>query len=349
MVQYGGYIMAISRENQYKDLNLIIKKKGNKVLERFREEIFAGIKNPELILILEEVKSYWRDTFRPALTQLSCEAVGGQSGIAEDAGLVFALAAAGAGIHDDIVDKSSNKHFKKTIHGLCGIDKTLIVGDLLISKAWTIINRILRRVGQPVKIADIIEIYGQCSINMCEAEIMEILCRKKLDTDLEFYKEILWNLNADMQGCAKIGAILGNGSDKEIQNLSDIGRILGFLFAVRTDIKDSLNIEGNILHRLKYESIPLPILFSAQTSKERKNEIKSIIQKKNIPISDIRKVLETCFDTEAFLYVDNLAKEASEEAMSKLYAIQPSLARDLLQQIIEKSYRYISELSNLAF
>jgi len=341
--------MATSREKQYNDLNLIIKKKGNKVLERFREEIFTGIKNPELILILEEVKSYWRDTFRPALTQLSCEAIGGQAEIAEDAGLVFALAAAGAGIHDDIVDKSPNKHFKKTIHGLYGIDKTLITGDLLINKAWEIVNRILRKVGQPVKIADIIEIYGQCSVNMCEAEIMEISCRKKLDTDLEFYKEILWNLNADMEGCAKIGAILGNGSDKEIQNLSDIGRILGFLFAVRADIKDSLNVEGNILHRLKYESVPLPILFAAQTSKERKNEIKYILQKKDIPVSDIRPILEACFETDAFLYVDNLAKEASEEAVNKLYAIQSSLARDVLQQIIEKSYRYISELSNLAF
>ena len=341
--------MATSREKQYNDLNLIIKKKGNKVLERFREEIFTGIKNPELILILEEVKSYWRDTFRPALTQLSCEAIGGQAEIAEDAGLVFALAAAGAGIHDDIVDKSPNKHFKKTIHGLYGIDKTLITGDLLINKAWEIVNRILRKVGQPVKIADIIEIYGQCSVNMCEAEIMEISCRKKLDTDLEFYKEILWNLNADMEGCAKIGAILGTGSDKEIQNLSDIGRILGFLFAVRADIKDSLNVEGNILHRLKYESVPLPILFAAQTSKERKNEIKYILQKKDIPVSDIRPILEACFETDAFLYVDNLAKEASEEAVNKLYAIQSSLARDVLQQIIEKSYRYISELSNLAF
>ena len=341
--------MAISREKQYHDLNLIIKKKGNKVLERFREEIFAGIKNPELISILEEVKSYWRDTFRPALTQLSCEAVGGQAEIAEDAGLVFSLAAAGAGIHDDIVDKASNKHFKKTIHGLCGIDKTLIVGDLLISKAWTTVNRILRKIGQPVKIAEIIEIYGQCSVKMCEAEIMEILCRKKLDTNLEFYKEILWNLNADMEGCAKIGAILGNGSDKEAKNLSDIGRIMGFLFAVRTDITDSLNIEGNILHRLKYESIPLPILFAAQTSKESKNAIKHVIRKKDIPISDIRKVLETCFETEAFSYVDNLAKAASEVAMSKLCVIQPSLARDLFQQLIEKSYKYISELSNLAF
>jgi len=340
--------MATSRENQYKDLNSTIEKIGNKVLERFREEIFAGIKNPELISILEEVKCYWRDTYRPTLTQLSCEAVGGQSETVKDAGLVFALAAAGAGIHDDIVDKSSNKHLKKTIHGY-GIDKTLIVGDLLISKAWTTISKIVREIGQPTKIADIIEVYGQCSANMCEAEIMEISCRKKLDTDLDFYKEILWNLNADMQGCAKIGAILGNGSNKEIQNLGEIGRILGFLFAVRSDVMDSLNIEGNICHRLKHESVPLPILFAAQTSKERERKIESIIMKKEIPESDIRKVLETCFETEALLYVDNLAKEASEEGMSKLCAIQPSLARDLLQQFLEREYSYISGLSNLAF
>ena len=59
-----------------------------------------------MLLILEEVKSYWRDTFRPALILLSCEDVGVQSRIVEDAGLVFSFIAAGAGIHDDIIDKS---------------------------------------------------------------------------------------------------------------------------------------------------------------------------------------------------------------------------------------------------
>ena len=93
----------------------IINKKGNKVFERFQEEIFSEIENPELILILNRVKNYWDDTFRPALTQLSFEAVGGKNGIVGDAGLVFTLAAAGAGIHDDIIDKSSKKHFKRRL------------------------------------------------------------------------------------------------------------------------------------------------------------------------------------------------------------------------------------------
>ena len=124
---------------------------------------------------------------------------------------------------------------------------------------------------------------------------------------------------------------------------------MGFLFAIKSDVIDSLNIEGNICHRLKHESVPLPILFAAQTSKERERKIESIIMKREMLESDIRTVLETCFETEALLRVDNLAKEASEEAISKLYTIQPSLARDLLQQILEKSYRDISNLSNLDY
>ncbi len=40
------------------------------------------------------------------------------------------LTSAGGGIHDDIIDRSVNKHFRNTVYGLYGLNSALLVGDL---------------------------------------------------------------------------------------------------------------------------------------------------------------------------------------------------------------------------
>ena len=109
--------MANNKNLKYDELTAVINERGQKILERFGQVAVSGVNNPELLSILEEVKGYWRDVSRPALTSFSCEAVGGQPEMADDAGLMFTLASAGIGIHDDIIDKSPNKHFRMTITG----------------------------------------------------------------------------------------------------------------------------------------------------------------------------------------------------------------------------------------
>ncbi|MCW3997421.1 MAG: polyprenyl synthetase family protein, partial [Candidatus Bathyarchaeota archaeon] len=142
-----------------------------------------------------DVKKYWSrrpQLSRPALTTFSCEAVGGEPELSYDVGVMFTLASAGFGIHDDILDKSFHKHLgRSTILGLHGIDSALLVGDLLIFKAWTIFHKIIRKMIKSIKIADIIEAYGNSSIEICEAEFNETLCRKNLELDLNFTKNTL--------------------------------------------------------------------------------------------------------------------------------------------------------------
>ena len=52
---------------------------------------------------------------------------------------------AGGGIHDDILDKSSHKHFRKTVLGKYGLDSAVLVGDLFILKGWTMIQGLIKK------------------------------------------------------------------------------------------------------------------------------------------------------------------------------------------------------------
>ena len=146
-----------------KELNKLIKERCEKILEKFGEVTTSRVRNPKLLAALEDVKKYWRDLNRPSLTFFSCEAVGGNAEVSQDAALMFTLASSGFGIHDDILDRSANKHLRMTILGLHGPDAALLVGDLLIVKAWTFAHEMIRKTRNPTKIADVLEAYGNLS------------------------------------------------------------------------------------------------------------------------------------------------------------------------------------------
>lgn len=332
------------RDLSFREVNTLIRERCERILEKFGQVAVSGVKDPKLLAALEDVKKYWRDFNRPSLTFFSCEAVGGTYEFSQDAALMFTLASSGFGIHDDILDRSMNKHLRMTILGLHGVDTALLVGDLLIVKAWTFAHELIRKTGNPIKIADVLEAYGNLSVEICEAEFMETQCRQKVDTDPEFYENVLWKEVAEIEACSRIGAMMGDGKPSEIEALSDFGRRLGFISRLKDEVEDCLNIKGDLPHRLRYESVPLPLLYAAKSSTEKQKGIKKIVNKKTLLQSDIKSILNFCFETEAFEYVRKLAEKNREEAHRELRILKPSTARKILLDIINGAYSRIDDL-----
>lgn len=219
-----------------------------------------------MLAVLQYVNDYWNDPFRPALTSFSCEAVGGSIETAIDASVLFSLASAGFGLHDDIIDKSSKKHFRKTALGLFGAYGALLAGDLLIVKASSLLGGIVQN-AQLKAASEVIRAFRVSYTEICEAEFMALSCRQNLDVALETIQNMLWKSAADTEACAKIGALLGNGSGQDVNNLAQIGRRIGFYRRLLDEVRDTLNIEGNLPQRLTNERIPLPILFCFQSQR----------------------------------------------------------------------------------
>jgi geranylgeranyl pyrophosphate synthase len=326
------------------DIVAIGKIRAEKALERFREIAVIGVSDPDLLLILNEVLKYWKDSSRPAIAAYCCEAVGGKAEVADNAGGIFILAAVATSIHDDIIDKSLKNHFRWTVLGKHGVEKALLVGDLFLVKAWSTVQELLRNHNKPIRVAEIVEGYGLISVQICEAEFLEMSCRKRLDTDLSVREKILWNLNADFEACAKTGAILGDGSSEEVLALSGVGRRLGFLLGLKDEVADCLNIQGNLPHRLLFESVPLPVVYAAKSSEDIQTKLQSIIQKRSIVSSDIATVVECCLDTGAFSYVNKLAKRSKNEALKMLKSIPYNTATTNLELIVENSSRIMDNL-----
>jgi geranylgeranyl diphosphate synthase type I len=332
------------KETVHQEMNSLIKERCKEILEKFGKVSVYGVRDPKLLAALEDVKKYWRDLNRLSLTFFSCEAVGGNYETSMDAALMFTLASSGFGIHDDILDNSAHKHLRMTIFGLHGIDTALLVGDLLIVKAWTFAHEMIRKTGNPTKIADVLEAYGNLSVEICEAEFMETQRRRKVDTDLDYYEDILWKEMAETEACSRIGAMMGDGKPREIETLSEFGRRLGFISRLANEVEDCLNVKGDLLHRIKYESVPLPLLYAAKSSTEKHVRIKKIVGKNEISTSDTKALLKFCFESKAFEYIRNLARKNKGRARRNLSSLKPSTAKKMLLVIVNRAYARVDNL-----
>jgi geranylgeranyl diphosphate synthase type I len=230
-----------------------------------------------------------------------------------------------------------------TILGLHGPDLALIAGDALIIKGWTMAVALVKKTDSE-KLAKIIEIFGNWTLDVCEAEFMEISCRKNLNTEIDCYERILRKSIADAEACAKLGAIMGNGSEEEIQALAEFGDRLGFMYRLAGEAKDMINVEANLAIRLQNESVPLPLLYAAKTSNETYNQIESILMKSKIPTTDLVKLQQHCFKSGGFAYLINKSESNLKEALKKVRLLKPSSARNNLELMVQKSYSDISDM-----
>ena len=177
---------------------------------------------------------------------------------------------------------------------------------------------------------------------MCESQILETSFRKNLLTDLAAYNEMLWKANSSIMACTQLGAILGNGTQREVRALTDFGKSLGLLFGLKDEVKDTLNIEGNLLGRLKNESVPLPILYAAKTSDSSSSS--SFTSNEAIDSLDVKELLERCFETKAFDYILHIAGQESNSALAQLNQLKSTEAKDYLNLILEKLTNHVSEI-----
>jgi len=329
----------LSLENNglgYEELSRLMLERGLKALEGFEQMVSEGVEGTEMESIIGHIKG-WRDTYRTALTSFSCEAVGGDPEKASSAGLMIAFVGAGLAIHDDIIDRSEVKRFRRTFYGLHSSDEALVVGDLLIFKAIAPMRRILRETS-PQMADEIIRTFEQFLYDICEGEIMEISCRKNVGTDLEYYNRALRKLGCDVEACTRIGALVGGGTAEEVEVLGEYGKRMGYVVRLADDVKDALNLEGNLPHRLRFESVPLPILYAAKASNENFSTIDAILNGPEMSLSDIEKILELCFDAGAFAHVQELVKKNILEGVQHLQALRPSGARGVLASLIRRTF-----------
>jgi geranylgeranyl diphosphate synthase type I len=310
-----------SQEEVSKQLLKLLEERGGKALELARKTVLEEkVESKEVQEALKYfMTEFWHDVTRPALLSLVCEAVGGDPGITTPIAVSITLISGATGIHDDIIDQSKSKGSRPTVYGKFGKDIALLVGDALLFKAFNVLYKAVEKGVSAKKIAAISDIINRAFFELGDAEAFALRFRGRTDVTPEDYLSVVRKKAADIEAYTRISAILGNGSEEEIEALGEYGRLLGMLGILRADMIDMLDLEESV-HRVRKEHFSLAILYALQNP-TMKPMIESLL-KKTIKTKDAEKLSMLVDKAGGFTLMHKCMQELAENAYSKLEKIK---------------------------
>jgi len=179
--------------------------------------------------------------FRPALTFLACECVGGQKESAVAAAASVELLHNMTLIHDDIEDESELRRGKPCIHRIYGIPTAINAGDAMLIKVFEIANSSSIREDLRRKLVSQIAKRAY-EITWGQAFEFSMWKRKQFSED-EVIKLLKFKTGALTGLSLEAGAISGNATEEQLEALGEFGEAVGIAFQI---VDDVLNVQGNV-------------------------------------------------------------------------------------------------------
>jgi len=245
-------------------------------------------------------------------------------------------------LHDDIMDEAPLRRGKPTVHIKYGQNSGILSGDVMLIYGY---ESLMKLKNQTV-IPEIISIYNQMAIDVCEGQQFDMEFEEREDVTIdEYIKMIGLKTAALIAASLKMGAIVGGAEKEDAENLSAFGYNIGVAFQLQDDILDTYGdpekfgkkVGGDITQNKKTflviktleianeeSSSKLRALMSEETTNEveKIKAVTTIFDENNIRVIS-EKLMEE-YLAKAFHYLDLV--KVSEERKFEL----KKLANDLM-------------------
>jgi len=257
-------------------------------VERFMEEKI----NSNVDLIQTSTRYIYKSggkRIRPALLLLAAKLCGYEGSKAHYYAAVMEFIHTATLIHDDIIDEATLRRGRTSVNTLLGNDVTVLLGDYLY----------IRSMGLAIELGNlkILQVICEVTLRMIEGMILELNRGGDIKITEDEHLEILKLKTAYLfGGCAKIGAVLADVGDEEVEILADYGLNLGMAFQVIDDMLDFVADEKElgkpVLSDLKEGHVTLPVLFALQAEPSAAGMIQGIIDSKSIDEMTGKEILD---------------------------------------------------------
>jgi geranylgeranyl diphosphate synthase type II len=176
---------------------------------------------------------------RPILVLLACEAVGGKAEKAIHAGAGIEILHNFTLVHDDIMDNAPSRRGHPTVHTRWDEHTAILVGDELLALAY----RMLLRTESP-RIRDIAAVFTEGVVEVCEGQAYDKEFEKRASVSVDDYLMMIRKKTGMMVSAAtEIGAMIGGGTETEVQALKTYGELVGRAFQIQDDLLDVVGDE----------------------------------------------------------------------------------------------------------
>jgi octaprenyl-diphosphate synthase len=247
----------------------LIKSQLDEVKEFIKRWLTAPPKAAAINQLLEHLHSCSGKMIRPGLVLLSGAAAGEVTQKHVQVAAIMETIHNATLLHDDVIDEGRQRRGAPTINHLWGNESAVLLGDFLLGQVFRMCADL-----DP----GITNIIAATAVRTCEGELRQVAERTNVQLNETEYVDIITDKSAAMFGaCCRLGAMLAEARENEVESLACFGLNSGIAFQVTDDILDITGDErktGKTIgsdadtHKL---TLPVIYLLEKLDEKERQN------------------------------------------------------------------------------
>ena len=221
---------------------------------------------------------------RPIITLLAAESVGQIDENVYAGACAIELLHTESVIHDDIIDNETQRRHKDPFHIKYGYNTSVLTGDFVLGLILNISSRLDK--------ARVTKDLATAAMLMSEGEVLEGKLEESEDVTFEDYIKVMdYKTATAFEMAAKLGAVIGGGSEEEISGLAEYGKNIGIAYQIKDDLMDWKN-EDKLFNLLVKKSSDPRVVFNKMEELLKSYAEKATESLRKIKDSDSKNNLE---------------------------------------------------------
>ena len=234
-------------------------------------------------------------------------------------------------LHDDVIDEGLLRRGKTSANRVWGNAASVLVGDFLYSKAFSLL----------ADIGDIrvVQLMSKMTNVMSEGEVFQLMkCGDTSLTEEEYLSIVEKKTAVLISSACESGAALGGAPESQARALGQYGYNIGMVFQITDDTLDYMAREEDfgksIGKDLEEGKMTLPLIYTlSHCPPDRREKIKSAIEKKDLASEAIRNIFEVIQQSGGIHYSLKRAEQFITQAVKNLDVFSASPEKEHLTAV----------------
>lgn len=294
----------------------------------------VGSENPLLMAAAEQIFSAGGKRMRPALVLLVSRVTAQLAGLKDltpqhrRLAEVIEMIHTASLIHDDVLDESSVRRGKETIHQMFGTRVAVLAGDFMFAQSsWYLAS---------LENLEVIKLISQVIKDLASGEIKQASSLFDCDTTLQDYLDKSYYKTASLIAASTRAAAIFSGVSSEVcDKMFEYGMNLGLAFQIVDDLLDFTQSTEQLGKPagsdLSKGNLTAPVLFSLEDD----DELRRIIDSEFTEQGSLETAIKLVQQGRGMDKAKALARQKGDEAKSCLECLPAGLLRSSLEGMVD--------------
>jgi octaprenyl-diphosphate synthase len=236
-------------------------------------------------------------------------------------------------LHGDIIDTRQKPLGESSVNNLYNNETSVLLGDFLLGRVFQMCAEMKPQVN---------EIISAAAVRICEGQLKQIAQKGNfLLTESEYIDIISEKCALLFSTACKLGAILAQGTDHEINLLAEYGLNVGISYQINNDLLDVINNNEKQTAKttddnLGNHGISLAVIHLLKVVDEKdKQKVIDLYSRRNGLLKDKEVLLEMLRNHGSIEYVRSRAQDFVTGSVDVLNTLKHSDAKDALVETIQ--------------